>query len=177
MKEKKEILMTEHLVLREYAESDFCELREIISDRETMKYYQKPYDEKGVRQWIEWNLDNYRDLGFGLWAIELKESREFIGDCGITMQIINHKIVPEIGYHINKKYHNHGYATEAARACRDLIFSTTPFRTVYSYMNKENIASRTVAEKSGMKQVDEYNDGEETLSVYAITREEWEMLG
>ena len=43
-------------------------------------------DPYNVRAWIEWNLGNYDELGFGLWAAELKVSGEFIGDCGVTYQ-------------------------------------------------------------------------------------------
>lgn len=45
----------------------------------------------------------YKIFGFGLWAVVLKETDEVIGDCGLTMQIINGQIKPEIGYHIRKR--------------------------------------------------------------------------
>ena len=44
----------------------------------------------------------------------LKETGEFIGDCGITLQNIDGEILPEIGYHIHKKYWMYGFAKEAA---------------------------------------------------------------
>ena len=163
---KKIVLETERLILREYVQEDFDALKAIISDAETMKFYPKPYDDKGVQRWLDWNFDNYANLGFGLWAIELKSTGEFIGDCGITMQIINKKIVSEIGYHINKNHWNRGYATEAARACKKWAFENTSFRRLYSYMNAENTASARVAEHNGMLFVEEYTDGEDILKVY-----------
>lgn len=42
-----------------------------------------------------------------------------IGDCGLTLQNINHNILPEIGCHIRKDYQRRGYAKEAAIAVRD----------------------------------------------------------
>ena len=83
------ILETERLILREYTWADFDRLYEILSDPETMAHYPKPYDAAGVRRWIEWSLDNYEKYGFGLWAVELKETGAFIGDCGLTMQNID----------------------------------------------------------------------------------------
>ena len=59
-------------------------------------------------------------LGFGLWAVCLKETGEMIGDCGLTMQFINHTIKPEIGYHIRKDYQRNGYAKEAAIVMREI---------------------------------------------------------
>ena len=96
----KKIIETRRLILREYTLEDFDGLYAILSDAETMKHYPKPYDKNGTMRWLKWSLDNYEKYGFGLWAIEIKETGEFIGDCGITMQNIDGKTLPEIGYHI-----------------------------------------------------------------------------
>ena len=45
-KEKKIILETSRLILREYTLDDFDELYKLLSDPITMKHYLKPYDEK-----------------------------------------------------------------------------------------------------------------------------------
>ena len=63
------------------------------------------------------------EIGFGLWAVILKEGNEFIGDCGITMQEVEGQSLPEIGYHIIKEYCRRGYASEAANACIDFAFT------------------------------------------------------
>ena len=170
-------LETERLILREYTMDDFDDLYEILSDEETMKHYSKPFDEEKVRYWINWNITNYETFGFGLWAVVLKDTNEMIGDCGTTIQIIDGEIKPEIGYHINKKYQRRGYATEAARKCRDYIFQNTPFNIIYSYMKYTNIGSYSVAIKNGMKLIKEYDDPKNIISkAYAITRKEWENI-
>ena len=92
---------TPRLIIREYVQEDFEGLRAIICDAETMKYYPRPYDENGVTRWLNWCIKSYADNGFGLWALELKETGEFIGDCGISLQNIDGEILHEIGYHIN----------------------------------------------------------------------------
>lgn len=170
-------LETERLILREYTMDDFDALYEILSDAETMKHYPKLFDREKVRNWIQWNIENYAVFGFGLWAVVLKESGSVIGDCGVTMQTIHGKIKPEIGYHIHKDYQRKGYATEAAVKCRDYIFENTPFGAIYSYMKYTNIGSYSVAMKNGMRLVDEFEDPVNTITkVYAITREEWKRL-
>ncbi len=98
-----------------------------------------------------------------------------IGDCGITMQSINGKIRPELGYHIHKNYWRQGLGKEASKAILEWTFHNTPFNTIYSYMEKENVASYSLAIANKMKKVDEYIDKDgSTLLVYAITRKEWE---
>ena len=168
------ILETERLALRPYTQDDFDALYEILSDPETMKHYPKPYDAKGTQRWLDWNFANYRDCGFGLWAVVLKETGEFIGDCGITMQSINGQTLPEIGYHIHKAHWRKGYASEAARCCMAYAFDTLGFPAVYSYMTDSNAASYGVALKNGMKLVETYEDAAHVKHrVYAITLQEW----
>lgn len=52
---------TERLILREYSMEDFDSLYEILSDAETMQHYPAPFDEARTKNWILWNLDNYRE--------------------------------------------------------------------------------------------------------------------
>ena len=171
------MIETPRLLLRNYSLPDFDSLYEIMSDPETMQHYPAPFDADRTRNWITWNLDNYERYGFGLWAVVLKETGEFIGDCGITLQNIDGEILPEIGYHIHKKYWQRGFAKEAARAVRDWGFRNTQYDIFYSYMKYTNIGSWSTALANGMKKVKEYPDPKNTISyAYAITREEWEKL-
>ncbi len=62
------MIETERLILREYTQDDFNALFEIVSDPETMTHYPAPFDEERTRRLIEWNLENYAQYGFGLWA-------------------------------------------------------------------------------------------------------------
>ena len=168
------MMETKRLRIRRYTREDFDALYEILSDPETMKYYPRPYDQNGVNRWINWCLDSYEKHGFGLWALELKDTGIFIGDCGISMQNIDGEILPEIGYHINKHYWRQGYAKEACAAVKNWFFENTNFDSVYSYMNQENIPSWATAAANGMTRIKAYEDEEEALYVYAITRKEWQ---
>ena len=171
------MIETERLLLREYTPDDFDALYEIVSDPETMAHYPAPFDESRTRHWIDWNLENYAQYGFGLWAVVLKETGEFIGDCGITIQNIDGEMLPEIGYHIHKKYWRRGFAKEAARAVRDWAFLNTEYNVLYSYMKYTNEGSWRTALANGMKKVKEYPDPKNTISfAFAVTREEWERL-
>jgi len=86
-------------------------------------------------------------------AVVLKETNEFIGDCGITIQNIDGEMLPEIGYHIHKKYWRRGFAKEAARAVRDWAFQNTEYDTIYSYMKYTNVGSYSTAIANGMRKV------------------------
>ena len=171
------MIETERLILRAFTMGDFDALFEIFSDSETMRHYPKPFNAERTKGWIEWNLKNYREHGFGLWAVVMKETNQVIGDCGLTLQSIDGELLPEIGYHIHKKYWRRGLGSEAAKAVRDWAFENTDFDCLYSYMKYTNVASYSVAISSGMKKIKEYPDEKNTISyAYAITREEWEAL-
>ena len=165
------LLETERLILREYTEEDYDELYPILSDPITMQHYPKPYDERGVRRWISWSLENYERHGFGWWALILKETGELIGDCGITMQNIDGEFLPELGYHIGCRYWRQGYGREASLAVLDWAFASTDLKTIYSYMTKGNIASYSLAESLGMKRIKEYTDEDgEEMFVYELSK-------
>jgi Acetyltransferases, including N-acetylases of ribosomal proteins len=170
------IIVTEQLALRELTMDDFPNWHQVLSDQETMQYYPKPFDKEKTRSWIDWNLDNYNKYGFGLWAMILKETNQFIGDCGITMQNIHGdgQLFPEIGYHIDKRFWRKGYASQAAESCLKYAFEHTDFDEIFSYQKWTNIPSRKVAEKIGMLLREEYaSEKNEKTSVYSITREEY----
>ena len=171
------ILETERLFLREMKESDFDALYEVLADADSMQHYPYTFDESRVRNWIQRNIERYRIFGFGLWAICLKETGEMIGDCGLTMQLIDGEIKPEIGYHIRADKQRSGYAKEAAIAVRDWAFHNTPFNVVYSYMKHTNEPSAKTAISYGCKKVAEFEDDANGITtVYAISREEWTAL-
>ena len=168
---------TDRLLLRDTTVDDYEALYDIMSDPETMRHSPKPFDEEKTRNWIQWNLDNYRKYGFGLWAVILKDTGAFIGDCGITLQSIDGEMLPEIGYHIHKKHWRKGYGSEAAKAVRDWVFQHTKYEAVYSYMKYTNEASYRTAMANGMRKVKEYPDEKNGISyAYAITRSKWEEI-
>lgn len=168
------VIETERLLLREMTRDDVQALYQVLADSDIMQHYSYTFDRDRVRDWIERNIERYRTFGFGLWAVCLKETGELIGDCGLTMQLINGQIKPEIGYHIRADKQRNGFAKEAAIAVRDWAFHHTPFNIVYSYMKHTNEPSYKTAIAYGCKQVDEFKDDvNEITKVFAITREEW----
>jgi len=170
-------MYTRRLRLREMTQADYPALHAILTDPETMRYYPRPYDDAGVQRWIDWTLENYRTHGFGLWSVTLRETGEFIGDCGITLQPIHGQWLPEIGYHIHKRYWRQGYASEAAAECIRIAFERFGFPAVYSYMNAANEPSWRTAMKNGMSFVEEYPDPKNGFTrVYRLERETWDAL-
>ena len=69
--------------------------------------YEGAFTEEETRKWLDWQRTLYREKGYGLWAVILKENGAMIGQCGLTMQTWKDQRALEIGYLFNKRYwHN-----------------------------------------------------------------------
>ena len=116
----------------------------------------KPFSEEEVWARLLRYVGHWALLGFGYWAIEEKDTGEFIGELGFAdfkrdMEP-SIKGVPELGWVLASKAHGKGYATEAVRAA--VAWGETHFgkaRTV-CIIHPENLASIRVAEKCGYKE-------------------------
>jgi len=166
------VLETQRLVLREFQFEDLDALAAILCDRETMRYYPASFDRAAVADWIRRNRTRYANDGYGLWAMILKSTRELIGDCGLVRQSVDAVDEIEIGYHVRRDLWNQGYASEAARACRDYGFAKLKVDRLISLIRPENLASRRVAEKNGMTIWKEVTKVDLLHYVYAIKRDQ-----
>lgn len=144
------ILETKRLYLREMKQSDFSPLCKIMQDQEVMYAYEHAFDNVEVQEWLDRQITRYRDYGFGLWAVILKETDEMIGQCGLTIQDCNNRQVLEVGYLFQKAFWHNGYASEAAIACKEYAFEILNAEEVFSIIRDTNIASQNVAKRNGM---------------------------
>jgi [ribosomal protein S5]-alanine N-acetyltransferase len=166
------ILQTPRLLLREFTFEDAEALSKILSEPETMRYYLAPFDRNGVAQWIARNQQRYRDDGVGLWAMELAETKQLVGDCGIVLQNVEGHALYEIGYHLRRDLWGQGLATEAAIACRDWGFAHLNTERLISLIRPENLPSVRVAERNGMSIWKEIEWRGLKHHIYAIGRKE-----
>ena len=139
------VLTTGRLGLRRYVAADAPALFDVFADPYAARFYPAMSDPQRIQKWIDWNLRNYEEHGFGLWAVERLADGLFIGDAGLTMQTIEGTPRHEIGYHIHVDHRGQGYATEAARACLDFGFAAVGASFICSAVHPENAASATVA--------------------------------
>ena len=86
------------------------------------------------------------------WAVELRATGEFIGDCGLVY-VEGKGPEIEVAYHFAKEWWGRGLATEAARACLDYGFRELGLREIIAICFPEHVASRRVMEKAGMRYV------------------------
>lgn len=140
-------LETKRLGMRRYCMADLEALRAVFADGYAARFYPLMRQQEGLERWINWNLENYADFGFGLWALELLEDGVFIGDAGITWQSVEGERVLEIGWHVHPSFRSMGYATEAGRACLEFAFRKLQAPAIGSIVDSSNTASMKVASR------------------------------
>ena len=138
--------------------TDLDVMASLLGDPRVMQYYPAPKTRDQAAAWIAWNQQNYAEHGYGLWIIETLTG-EFVGDCGLTWQKVNGISKLEVGYHVAALRQGHGFATEAAAACRDFAREHLETPELVAIIHPSNRASERVAEKIGMLRVEDDHGG------------------
>ena len=146
-------LETERLILRRFtiedAESIF---NNWASDDEVTKFLTWPtYKSVEDGKWfINFCLDNYSDLSFYNWAIELKETHELIGNISVV-KVFEDTNSAELGWDAGRKYWGNGYIPEAANKIVDVLFDEVDVDCIFALHDVNNPNSGRVMQKIGMK--------------------------
>ena len=170
------ILQTERLVLRRMEQSDFESLCAILQDPAVMYAYEGAFTDEEVQEWLDRQLARYAQWEFGLWAMVLRQTGEMIGQGGLTMQPWKQQQVLEIGYLLRHSAWHHGYATEAAQACKRYAFDKLHTDEVCSIIRDTNTASQRVAQRVGMTAQDHWTKHYRGVDMphtrYVVTKEQ-----
>lgn len=149
---------TERLRLRRWKRDDLHRFAAMNRDAQVMKYFPALLTDSETEAFYDRIQAEFERSGWGLYAVELKQSGEFIGYVGLHEIGFDAGFTPgiEIGWRLAAEHHNHGYATEAAIAVLDLAKSYGIGR-LYSFTAVVNKPSERVMQKIGMVRVGEFD--------------------
>jgi ribosomal-protein-alanine N-acetyltransferase len=165
------------LRMRPMTLDDVDNLLMIFADPAAMEFWPALKTREEIVRSVEWMQRSYRENGYGLWAAALKDTGEFVGRVGLIRQDdVAGRVEVEVAYALVPRHWHRGYATEAARACRDWAFTHLDCDCVISLVHTRNLPSCRVAERNGMRVVAEITRWNLPHRVYAITRAEWKQL-
>ena len=144
-------LETERLKLRQWKHSDYKPFSEMNADSEVLKYFPHTLSESESNALADKIESLIAKKGWGFWAVELKNSNDFIGFVGLH-EPTDLPFTPcvEIGWRLAKQYWRHGYATEAAQAALKFAFETLCLDEVVSFTSLLNKRSQAVMQKLNM---------------------------
>src|SRR4051794_39648902 len=134
--------------------ADLDDMAALLGDPFVMTYYPAAKTREEAARWISWNEDNYAKHGYGLWIVETLDGK-FLGDCGLTWQEVNGRAELEVGYHMRVDVQGQGFASEAAEACKEFARDARLAEQLVAIIHPENAASRRVAEKIGMRHIED----------------------
>ena len=144
-------LETPHLVLRVWTDADRAPFAAINADPDVMRYFPAPLSAQQSDALLDSIQTRFAQNGFGLWAVQVKAGKPFIGFTGLTPLS---PLVPypgiEVGWRLARSAWGRGYATEAARASIAYGFDVAGLPEIVSVTAEVNAPSRAVMRRLGM---------------------------
>ncbi len=145
-------IRTDRLVMRRWQDGDREPFAALNADPETMRYFPATLDRQASDAFADRIEERFDAQGFGLWALELAGTGEFIGFTGLNPMPDN---VPgaggmEVGWRLARRAWHHGYATEAARAALGVAFDGVGLREIWSITAVLNEPSIAVMRRLGL---------------------------
>lgn len=143
---------TERLLMRRWREADRDPFAELNGDPRTMVYFPSTLDRAESDALVDRIEKRFEEQGFGLWALEISETGQFIGFTGLSPMPPD---VPgaggmEVGWRLTRHAWHHGYATEAARAAVGVAFEGAGLTELWSMTAVLNEPSQAVMRRLGM---------------------------
>lgn len=144
---------TERLLLREWRDSDLEPLAALSADPDVMRHFPAPLSRDESAALIGRCRAHFAEHGFGLWALERKDSGAFIGFAGLGHMDFEAHFTPaiEIGWRLAKQQWGQGLASEAARAVLRQGFEELALQEILAYTALSNLQSQRVMRAIGMQ--------------------------
>ena len=136
-------------------ESDIVSLAQMNSDKKVMEYFPNTLSQDESIEIVNRINKHFDRNGFGLFAIKLKETSEFIGFTGFSIPSFESHFTPstEIVWRYKKEVWGNGYASEAAKVCLRYCFETLKFDKVFSFTAVVNKPSEELMKRIGMQYI------------------------
>lgn len=171
---------TERLKFRLLQHSDYEEWLPLFANKDTARFLGMEHlttPEEQCDLWFEKSLSRHDNGTGGMNVLIDKLTGKMIGQCGLLVQEVEGESIMEIGYSILPQYCGRGYASEAAKKCRDHAFIHGYSDKLHSIIHIENHGSIKVAGHNGMRTCKTLPDYKGmTVYIYGITHEEWRQL-
>jgi ribosomal-protein-alanine N-acetyltransferase len=145
-------LITSRLKLRRWQPADREPFAAMNADPVVMEHFPACLSRRQSDDLIEAIEAGFDRCGYGLWALEVRASGEFVGFTGLAIPSFDAHFTPavEVGWRLMRSAWGNGYATEAALAALAFGFEEAGLTGVVSFTATENRRSRAVMERIGM---------------------------
>ncbi len=144
---------TKRLILREWRDSDIPAFSAMNQDPKVMEFFPATLSLDETKALVERIRQHFKTHSFGLFAVEIKATGEFIGFVGLMIPTFEAHFTPcvEIGWRIASAHWRQGYATEAAKMVLHLALEKYGLKEVVSFTAAVNLPSIAVMQKIGLQ--------------------------
>ncbi|MCY7335377.1 MAG: GNAT family N-acetyltransferase [Chamaesiphon sp.] len=148
---------TDRLYLRQWIEADRAPFARLSADPRVMEFLPSILDRASSDGMVDRLQALIAERGWGMWAVEAKADRQFIGFVGLHIPKADLPFSPcvEIGWRLAFEYWGQGYASEAARGALQVGFEQLYLPKIVSFTAIVNRRSRLVMERLGMNRESE----------------------
>jgi RimJ/RimL family protein N-acetyltransferase len=145
-------LRTERLVLRQWRADDLEPFARLNADPEVMEHFPAPLTRAQSDALALAARDHVAEHGWGLWAVEVVDAREFVGFVGLAEPRFEAHFTPalEVGWRLERSAWGRGYVTEGGRAAVRYAFEELAREELVSFTTTTNVRSQRVMERLGM---------------------------
>ena len=145
-------IQTPRLLLRPWRDDDHAPFAALNADPVVMEFFPSTLDRTESDAAVGRIREHFAARGFGLWAVEVPGTADFIGFVGLAVPRFEAHFTPcvEIGWRLAREHWGRGYATEAARAAIRFGFEELALGEIVSFTVPANVRSRAVMERIGM---------------------------
>ncbi|MDH2443746.1 GNAT family N-acetyltransferase [Amnibacterium sp. CER49] len=143
---------TERLLLRRWRDDDRAPFAALNADPEVMRHFPARLSREESDALIDRIEQHFDRHGYGLWALERRDTGEFLGFTGLAVPRFEAHFTPavEVGWRLARSAWGAGYASEAARAALAVGFGDAGLDEIVSFTVPANTRSRAVMERIGM---------------------------
>lgn len=175
-------IVTDRLLMRRWQDADRDPFAALNGDAETLQFFPATIDRAASDALVDRIEERFEQQGYGLWALEVKETGGFIGFTGLNPLPDD---VPgaggmEVGWRLARHAWHHGYATEAARAALSVAFDGAGLPDIWSMTAVLNEPSKAVMRRIGLTEVARFDHPRIPLGdplrphvTYRLTRAQW----
>lgn len=147
-------LSTDRLLMRRWLESDREPFAALNGDQETMRFFPGTMNRAASDALVDTIESRFEEQGYGLWALEVVDTGEFIGFTGLNPMPDGTPGAGglEVGWRLAKNAWHHGYATESAKAALMVAFDGLGLDEIWSMTSVLNEPSIAVMRRLGMSE-------------------------
>jgi ribosomal-protein-alanine N-acetyltransferase len=162
------VRFTERLRLEPVCRDHADDLVQLHQSRAVAEWHGSVWSREDAVEWATARDDAWRAEGVSKWMAYDRVDSSLVGRGGLSRDVIDGRIILEVGWTVRAELWGRGYATEIGRAGLRFAFDELDARMVVAITEPHNLRSRAVMERLGMTYQHEVTHNDELFALYIV---------